>query len=102
MDTHRDHPELHYLVGNAGVCLAEGLRCAHGDTAVDVEFHGTPCKPDALPAAVDALIPRCGFTHIVGSVLAQIRHHEGDAAAELFRDQVRLAESMALHELQQP
>lgn len=101
MDTHGDHPELHYLVGNAGVGLADGLRCGHGDTAIDVELHGEPCKPRALPSAVDALIPRCGFAHIVGSVLAQIRHHEGESAADQFRDQVRLAESMALHKLQQ-
>ncbi|MDX5570922.1 hypothetical protein PYK79_57095 [Streptomyces sp. ID05-04B] len=101
MDTHRDHPELHYLVGNAGTGLAHGLSCAHGDTAVAVEFHGEPCKPGALPASIDTLIPRCGFAHIVGSVLAQIRHHEGEAAVDLFRDQVRLAESMALHKLQQ-
>ena len=103
MNTPRhDHDEIHYAISNAGVALYLDLRCLHGDAAVDIEFHGTPCKPNALPDSINTLIPRCGFTHIVGSILAQIGHHEGEAAAERFLAKVREAETLARHELQQP
>ncbi|MFD5251311.1 hypothetical protein ACFWM5_00510 [Streptomyces bobili] len=101
MNTHQKHPELHYLVANASTGLAEGLRCAHGDTAVSVEFSGVPCKPGALPAAIETLVPRCGLAQIIGSVLATIRHQEGPAAEQRFREQIRLAETIARNELKQ-
>ncbi|MBK3630520.1 hypothetical protein JHN59_38140 [Streptomyces sp. MBT49] len=101
MNAHDDHPELHYLTGRAAVGLNPGLSCGHGDTAVDIVFRGTPCKPGALPDTVNTLMPRCAFADLVGTVIAFIRFEETPEAAQRFRDQVLLAESTALHELQQ-
>ncbi|MET8826549.1 hypothetical protein ABZX40_36455 [Streptomyces sp. NPDC004610] len=95
-----DHDDVHYIVSTAGTALS-GARCEHGDTAVDVILTGTPCQPGALPDHINALVPRCGFTAIVGAVIAQIHHHEGAAAAEHFIDQVHLAQATAHHQIEQ-
>ncbi|HEY8985419.1 MAG TPA: hypothetical protein VIU15_38345 [Streptomyces sp.] len=96
-----DHDELHYAVSRAAIGLSDVL-CGHGDPAVTAELHGRPCRPGALPDTIDTLIPRCGFAHMIGSLLAQIHHHEGPTVAERFRSEIRRAESDGLHHLRNP
>lgn len=99
MNAQRDHHGVHYVVSGTAVGIDPDVSCDHGDAAVTAGLHGTPCKPGALPAYIETLIPRCGFADIVGTVLAQIRIQEGLAGTERFLNQIRLAETKAFHEL---
>ncbi|MGW1324811.1 hypothetical protein ACWD64_19990 [Streptomyces antibioticus] len=101
MNPSHDHDEIHYMVGQAAVGIVDA-RCDHGDWAIDVVLAGTPCKAGALPDTITAVIPRCGLADIIGSVIAQIRHHEGPTAAHRFRAQIALAETAGLLSIQQP
>ncbi|MFE2046695.1 hypothetical protein ACFXAZ_38450 [Streptomyces sp. NPDC059477] len=95
---HHHHDDIHYAVSSAAFTLSD-TRCAHGDPAVDSDLTGTPCQPGALPDHINVLIPRCGFADIVGGIIAQIRHHEGTAAADRFIGTVYLAQTNTRHQI---
>jgi hypothetical protein len=83
------------IVHNFGLALhGVEARCAHGHLATGITLIGH--KPYSHTEMQQHLVvPRCVFTELFGTLLAQISQKEGEQAAEAFRQAARDAEHTA-------
>lgn len=88
MDFHLGDRADHYLLAvRAGAGVDPRHHCEHDDPvlALVLVAGGTcPCHPDALTGELQALVPVCAATDMIGAALASLRAEQGSAAADAF------------------
>lgn len=82
-------PRNPFIVCNTGVQVAEEARCEHGQPAVLVSLIGQRVKQTSGPhERLDTVLPRCVIAELLGTLHAQIRRTEGEAALQEFLDDI--------------
>lgn len=91
-----------YVVGNTGSRIDSGSHCEqHGEAGIFIALFAYLYSQPDEQQRVDTVMPRCVLAQLLGSVQAHILHHEGQAAAQSFLDQVGAHAADSLTGLQQ-
>lgn len=90
-----------YVVGNIGARIDPAAHCDHGLAAVFIALYGYHHAQPDQRQRLDTLLPRCVLTELVGAVEAQIRHDEGEAAVQAFREEITACAAESYTALQQ-
>ncbi|WP_411090814.1 hypothetical protein [Streptomyces sp. 049-1] len=77
-----------FVVGNTGVRIDPEAYCEHGATAAAVFLFGARQRTPESTQRIDTIVPRCVMAELIGTLQAQIRRTDGEAALSQFLDDV--------------
>ncbi|MET7982541.1 hypothetical protein [Streptomyces sp. NPDC005281] len=83
------NPDKTFFANRSGVRVEQHLHCAHGDSSLFLALYGAYDHQGDDTAALYVALPRCAFAEMIGSVYAQLRHAEGEAALADFQDAIQ-------------